>query len=66
AAGAAALAVDLVLSGKETRVFCAVRPPGHHAERNRAMGFCFYNNVAVAALHALEAHGLSRVAIVDF
>jgi len=66
AAGAAVLAVDLVLTGKETRVFCAVRPPGHHAERNRAMGFCFYNNVAVAALHALEEHGLSRVAIVDF
>jgi acetoin utilization deacetylase AcuC-like enzyme len=66
AAGAAVHAVDLVLSGRETRVFCAVRPPGHHAERNRAMGFCFYNNVAVGALHALEEHGLERVAIVDF
>lgn len=66
AAGAAAMAVDLVIARRHTRVFCAVRPPGHHAERNRAMGFCFYNNVAVAAYQALEEHGLSRVAIVDF
>ncbi|MEQ8516318.1 MAG: histone deacetylase family protein [Chromatocurvus sp.] len=66
AAGAAALGVDLVMTGKHRRVFCAVRPPGHHAERDRAMGFCLYNNVAVAAYEALEQHGLSRVAIVDF
>jgi len=46
--------------------FCAVRPPGHHAERESAMGFCFFNNIAVAAAHALKAHGLARVAIVDF
>src|SRR3546814_15629252 len=46
--------------------FCAVRPPGHHAEPDRAMGFCLFNNVAVGALHAREAHGLSRIAVVDF
>jgi acetoin utilization deacetylase AcuC-like enzyme len=66
AAGAVVRAVDLVMSGEVSRAFCGVRPPGHHAERNRAMGFCFYNNIAVGALHALNAHGLSRVAIVDF
>ena len=66
AAGAAVKAVDLVLSGECATAFCAVRPPGHHAERNRAMGFCVFNNIAVAAAHALEAHGLARVAIVDF
>jgi acetoin utilization deacetylase AcuC-like enzyme len=66
AAGAAVLGVDLVMSGKEQAAFCSVRPPGHHAERARAMGFCFFNNVAVAAAHALEHHGLSRVAIADF
>jgi acetoin utilization deacetylase AcuC-like enzyme len=66
AAGAVVLAVDLVLAGESTRAFCGVRPPGHHAERDRAMGFCFYNNAAVGALHAINAHGLSRVAIVDF
>ncbi len=65
-AGAAALGVDLVLGGAAESAFCAVRPPGHHAMRARAMGFCFFNNVAVAALHALEHHGLERVAIVDF
>ncbi|OWZ09987.1 Histone deacetylase [Phytophthora megakarya] len=67
AAGGACLAVDKVLSGNNAirNAFCAVRPPGHHAERCRAMGFCVFNNVAVAALHALEKHGLSRVAIVD-
>ena len=47
-------------------MFCAIRPPGHHAERDKAMGFCLFNNIAVAAAHALETHGLSRVAIVDF
>jgi acetoin utilization deacetylase AcuC-like enzyme len=66
AAGAGILGTDLVMAGKAETAFCAVRPPGHHAERARAMGFCFFNNVAVAAAHALEAHGLERVAIVDF
>jgi len=66
AAGAAVLAVDLVLQNKVNSAFCAVRPPGHHACRARPMGFCIFNNVAVAARHALQAHGLERVAIVDF
>jgi len=66
AAGAAVLAVDLVLQRKSSSAFCAVRPPGHHACRARPMGFCIFNNVAVAARHALEAHGLERVAVIDF
>ena len=66
AAGAAVAAVDLVMSGDMESVFCGVRPPGHHAERNRSMGFCLFDNIAVGAAHALEAHGLERVAIVDF
>jgi acetoin utilization deacetylase AcuC-like enzyme len=66
AAGAGVLAVDLVMGEQANNAFCAVRPPGHHAERARAMGFCFFNNVAVAACHALDAWGLERVAIVDF
>ncbi len=66
AAGAMVAAVDWVLERDAGRAFCNTRPPGHHAERDRAMGFCLYNNVAVGALHALEAHGLSRVTIVDF
>ena len=66
AAGANVLATDLVLGGKAERAFCNVRPPGHHAERATAMGFCFFNNVAVAARHALEHHGIERVAILDF
>ena len=66
AAGAAVLATDLVLRGEAATAFCCVRPPGHHAERDRAMGFCFFNNVAVGAAHALETHGLERVAVVDF
>ncbi|MCA1825862.1 MAG: histone deacetylase family protein [Myxococcales bacterium] len=66
AAGAGVLATDLVVEGKAEAAFCAVRPPGHHAERSRAMGFCFFNNVAVAAAHALAHHRLERVAIVDF
>jgi acetoin utilization deacetylase AcuC-like enzyme len=66
AAGAAAFAVDLVMEGKVKQAFCAVRPPGHHAERHRAMGFCFFNNVAVGAQHAMTAYGLERVAVVDF
>lgn len=65
-AGAGCLATDLVMRGEVRTAFCAVRPPGHHAERAKAMGFCFFNNVAVAARHALGAWGLSRVAIVDF
>ena len=66
AAGAAVLATDLVLGGKADSAFCSVRPPGHHACRARPMGFCIFNNVAVVARHALAAHGLERVAIVDF
>lgn len=66
AAGAGVKAVDLVMAGDVRSVFCAVRPPGHHAERMRAMGFCFFNNVAIAALHALEHHRLARVAVIDF
>jgi len=66
AAGANVLAVDMVMSGEVRNAFCAVRPPGHHAETARAMGFCLFNNAAVGALHAIEAHGLRRVAIVDF
>jgi acetoin utilization deacetylase AcuC-like enzyme len=66
AAGAAILGVDLVMNGEVGSAFCGVRPPGHHAERHRAMGFCIFNNAAVAAAHALEQHGLDRVAIVDF
>lgn len=66
AAGAAVAATDAVLAGELANAFCAVRPPGHHAGRERAMGFCFFNNVAVAARRALEHHGLKRVAIVDF
>lgn len=66
AAGAGVAAVDAVLAGELAAAFCSVRPPGHHAERGTAMGFCFFSNVAVAALHALEAHGLERVAICDF
>jgi acetoin utilization deacetylase AcuC-like enzyme len=54
------------MRGEANNAFCAVRPPGHHAERGKAMGFCFFNNVAVAARHAIEAWGLSRVAIIDF
>jgi acetoin utilization deacetylase AcuC-like enzyme len=66
AAGALVRAVDGVMSGEFQRAFCAVRPPGHHAERGEAMGFCFYNNAAIGVLHALEHHGLARVALVDF
>jgi acetoin utilization deacetylase AcuC-like enzyme len=66
AAGAVVLATDLVARGECASAFCAVRPPGHHAERHRAMGFCLFNNVAIGAMHALDAHGIKRVAIVDF
>ncbi len=66
AAGAAVAATDAVIAGESRNAFCATRPPGHHATRDAAMGFCFFNNVAVAARRALEVHGLSRVAIIDF
>jgi acetoin utilization deacetylase AcuC-like enzyme len=66
AAGAAVAATDAVIDGDIANAFCAVRPPGHHATRNEAMGFCFFNNIAVAARHALDVRGLERIAIVDF
>jgi acetoin utilization deacetylase AcuC-like enzyme len=66
AAGAACAAVDAVLAGPSRRAFCAVRPPGHHATRDEPMGFCLINSIAVAARHAQRAHGLQRIAIVDF
>ena len=66
ACGAALAAVDAVLTGEVRRAFCAIRPPGHHATADTAMGFCLFNAVAVAAAHALAAHGLQRVAIADF
>ena len=66
AAGAVAAAVDAVMIGAARRAFCAVRPPGHHATSDAAMGFCLFNNIAVAARHAIDAHGLERVAVVDF
>ena len=64
--GGCLAAVDAVLAGEAKNAFVATRPPGHHAEKARAMGFCLFGNVAIAAKHALERHGLSRVAIVDF
>ncbi len=66
AAGAAVAATDAVIDGRAENAFCAVRPPGHHATRDEAMGFCFFNNVAIAARHALDVRGLERVAIIDF
>jgi len=66
AAGAAVAATDAVLDGRATNAFCSIRPPGHHATRSQSMGFCFFNNVAIAARHALDVRGLRRVAIVDF
>jgi acetoin utilization deacetylase AcuC-like enzyme len=66
AAGAVAAAVDAVVAGEAETAFCAVRPPGHHAEPNRPMGFCLFNNVAIGALRAREVHGIARVAVIDF
>ncbi|HWD58073.1 MAG TPA: histone deacetylase family protein [Stellaceae bacterium] len=66
AAGAVTAAVDAVVAGEAANAFCAVRPPGHHAEPDRAMGFCLFNNVAVGALRARQVHGVARVAVVDF
>jgi acetoin utilization deacetylase AcuC-like enzyme len=66
AAGAAVLATDLVMRGEAANAFCSVRPPGHHACRTRPMGFCIFNNVAVAARQAIAEHGIERVAIIDF
>ncbi|WP_170364525.1 histone deacetylase family protein [Ruegeria arenilitoris] len=66
AAGAVVRAVDMVLGGEAPNAFCAIRPPGHHAERETAMGFCLFGNAALAAKHALDHHGLDRVAVVDF
>ncbi|WP_424987953.1 histone deacetylase family protein [Microbulbifer sp. S227A] len=65
-AGAAVRAVDMVLGGEAPNAFAAVRPPGHHAETETAMGFCLFGNAALAAKHALDHHGLGRVAVVDF
>jgi acetoin utilization deacetylase AcuC-like enzyme len=66
AAGAVAAAVDAVMAGEADNAFCAVRPPGHHAEPGRPMGFCLFNNVAVGALRTRAAHGLTRIAVIDF
>ncbi|NVO56059.1 histone deacetylase family protein [Rhodobacteraceae bacterium B1Z28] len=66
AAGAVVRAVDMVLGGDAPNAFCAIRPPGHHAETDTAMGFCLFGNAALAAKHALDHHGLNRVAVVDF
>lgn len=66
AAGAVLAACDAVMTGRVTNAFCAVRPPGHHAERDRSMGFCLFNNVAIAAEYLIQHHHLARVAIVDF
>src|SRR3954468_12023088 len=66
AAGAVVAATDAVMKGEVKSAFCAVRPPGHHATPHKAMGFCLFNNVAIGAMHALEAHGLERVAVLDF
>lgn len=66
AAGAVCAAVEEVMAGRARNAFCAVRPPGHHAERNRAMGFCLFNNVAIGAAHARKDFGAKRVAVIDF
>lgn len=64
--GAGILGTDKVIAGEVANAFCVVRPPGHHAEKTQAMGFCFFGNIAIAARHAIKSHGLKRVAIVDF
>ena len=66
AAGAVVMAVDLIMSGRVKNAFCCVRPPGHHAEHDRSLGFCIYSNIAVGVKHALQAYGLKKVAVVDF
>src|SRR5215472_950214 len=66
AAGAVVAAVDAVIAGEASNAFCAVRPPGHHAEPTRAMGFCLFNNAAIGAMRARAVHGLARVAVIDF
>lgn len=66
AAGAAVAATDAVMSGQLKNAFCAIRPPGHHATPSTSMGFCLFNNVAIAAHHAMASHGLQRIAIIDF
>jgi acetoin utilization deacetylase AcuC-like enzyme len=66
AAGAALAATDAVINGEIANAFCSIRPPGHHARPSGPMGFCLFNNVAIAARHAMEAHGMERVAIIDF
>jgi acetoin utilization deacetylase AcuC-like enzyme len=66
AAGAAVKAVDMIMAGEVNNAFCSVRPPGHHAERDRALGFCLFNNLAIGVTHALEEYGLNKVAVVDF
>jgi len=66
AAGAVVHGVELVIQQEAGAVFCAVRPPGHHAERNRTMGFCFFNNIAIGAAHAMDKYGIERIAIADF
>jgi acetoin utilization deacetylase AcuC-like enzyme len=66
ASGALVLATDLVMRGEVKNAFCCIRPPGHHAHKNRAAGFCIFNHVAVGVAHALERHGLQRVAVIDF
>ncbi len=66
AVGGSCAAVDAVIAGEAQNAFIAMRPPGHHAEHNRAMGFCFFNHAAIAALHARAKHGLTRIAVVDF
>jgi len=66
AAGAVCAAIDAIMAGEIRRAFCAVRPPGHHATRNDAMGFCLFNSIAVGAMHAIQVHRLQRVAVVDF
>jgi acetoin utilization deacetylase AcuC-like enzyme len=66
AAGAVVSATDMVIAGRARNAFCAVRPPGHHATPSKPMGFCIFNNVAIGAMHAIEAHGLERVAVLDF